>query len=172
MPIVHPGRYVQAFYSAPHLRPPMALQYAIWTMATTGHDKFASYHDAFHRRCRHYLQEDEMRVLTPPPLFMTEYYTNYLQGDGEHFLTVAHAQAWAIMATDEARGMHFTRAAMSAARCIKLLQMMGLHRLDDPVAEFEMAPTIAPPRDWTELEGEKKTGTEREREKEKRADQN
>lgn len=32
--------------------------------------------------------------------------------------------------------------------------MMGLHRLDDPNAEHEMAPTIAPPKDWTELEGE------------------
>lgn len=49
--------------------------------------------------------------------------------------------------------MWFTRAAMSASRCIKLLHMMGLHRLDDPNAEFEMAPTIAPPKDWTELEG-------------------
>lgn len=29
----------------------------------------------------------------------------------------------------------------------------GLHRLDDPNAEFEMAPTLAPPKDWTELEG-------------------
>lgn len=64
IPIVHPGRYIQAFYSAPHLRPPMALQYAIWTMAANGHEKFSSYHDAFHRRCRHYLQEDEMRVRT------------------------------------------------------------------------------------------------------------
>lgn len=42
---------------------------------------------------------------------------------------------------------------MSASRCIKLLHMMGLHRLDDPNAESEMAPTIAPPKDWTELEG-------------------
>lgn len=50
--------------------------------------------------------------------------------------------------------MWYTRAAMSASRCIKLLHMMGLHRLDDPNAEFEMAPTIAPPKDWTELEGE------------------
>lgn len=40
----------------------MALQYAIWTMATNGHDKYSAYHDAFHRRCRHYLQEDELRV--------------------------------------------------------------------------------------------------------------
>lgn len=62
IPIIHPGRYITAFYSAPHLRPPMALQYAIWTMATTGHPKYHVYHDAFHSRARHYLQEDEMRV--------------------------------------------------------------------------------------------------------------
>lgn len=42
---------------------------------------------------------------------------------------------------------------MSLGRCIKLIHMMGLHRLDDPNAELEMAPTIAPPKDWTELEG-------------------
>lgn len=42
---------------------------------------------------------------------------------------------------------------MSASRCIKLLHMLGLHRLDDPNAEFEMMPTIVPPRDWIELEG-------------------
>lgn len=49
--------------------------------------------------------------------------------------------------------MWFTRSAMSASRCIKLLQMMGLHRLDDPNAEFEMMPTLLPPKDWIELEG-------------------
>ncbi|ROW12659.1 hypothetical protein VMCG_00177 [Cytospora schulzeri] len=134
IPIVHPGRYMQAFYSGPHLRPPMALSYAIWTMAANGHEKYSSYHDVFHRRARHYLAEDE------------------LKGEGEHFLTVAHAQAWALLATNEARCMWFTRAAMSAASCIKLIHMMGLHRLDDPNASVEMAPTIAPPRDWTELE--------------------
>lgn len=49
--------------------------------------------------------------------------------------------------------MWFTRAAMSSARCIKLLNMMGLQRLDDPNTAVEMAPTLAPPRDWTEQEG-------------------
>lgn len=53
---------MQAFYSAPHLRPPMALQYAVWTMASLGHEKYSTYHDVFHRRCRHYLEEDELRV--------------------------------------------------------------------------------------------------------------
>ncbi|KAJ4391757.1 hypothetical protein N0V93_005377 [Gnomoniopsis smithogilvyi] len=134
IPILHPARYMQSFYSAPHRRPPMCLQYAVWTIATLGHEKYSHYHDVFHRRCRHYLEEDE------------------LKGDGEHFLTVAHAQAWALVATAEARNMWFTKAAMSASRCIKLLHMMGLHRLDDPNAEFEMMPTILPPKDWIELE--------------------
>lgn len=133
-PIIHPGRYMQAYHSGVHLRPPMGLTYAVWTMASNGHEKYSSYHDAFHRRARHYLEEDELR------------------GEGEHFITVAHAQAWALLATDEARCMWFTRAAMSTARCIKLIHMMGLHRLDDPSAKAELAPTIAPPRDWTELE--------------------
>lgn len=62
IPLLHPGRYMQAFYSAPHLRPPMALQYAVWTMATLGIDKYSHYHHAFHRRCRHYLEEDELKV--------------------------------------------------------------------------------------------------------------
>ncbi|KAF3770235.1 hypothetical protein M406DRAFT_236620, partial [Cryphonectria parasitica EP155] len=139
IPIVHPGRYMTAFYSAPHLRPPMALQYAIWTMATNSHEKYSGYHDAFHRRARHYLEEDELRVY------------------GEHFLTVAHAQAWALISTNEARCMWFTRAAMSAARCIKLLHMLGLHKLDDPDAVHRMSPTLAPPKDWTELEERRRT---------------
>jgi hypothetical protein len=133
-PIIHPGRYMQAYHSGGHLRPPMALVYAVWTLATNGHDKYSPYHDAFHRRARHYLEEDELR------------------GAGEHFLTVGHAQAWTLLATDEARCMWFTRAAMSTARSIKLIHMMGLHRLDDPNAAAELAPTIASPRDWTELE--------------------
>ncbi|KAL1866224.1 hypothetical protein Daus18300_006888 [Diaporthe australafricana] len=133
-PIIHPGRYMQAYHSGVHLRPPMGLTYAVWTMASNGHEKYSDYHDAFHRRARRYLEDDELR------------------GEGEYFLTVAHAQAWALIATDEARCMWFTRAAMSTARCIKLIHMMGLHRLDDPSAAEEMAPTIAPPKDWTELE--------------------
>lgn len=62
IPILHPGRYMQSFYSAPHRRPPMCLQYAVWTMGTLANEKYAHYHDAFHRRCRHYLEEDELKV--------------------------------------------------------------------------------------------------------------
>lgn len=62
IPIIHPSRYFQAFYSAPHKRPPMCLQYAVWTMASNGHDKYGHYHDIFYKRARQYADGDEMRV--------------------------------------------------------------------------------------------------------------
>lgn len=62
MPIIHPSRYFQFFYSAPHKRPPMCLQYAMWTLASSGHEKYSHYHDIFYKRARQYADGDEMRV--------------------------------------------------------------------------------------------------------------
>ncbi|KAK0710888.1 fungal-specific transcription factor domain-containing protein [Lasiosphaeris hirsuta] len=136
MPLVHEGNYMKNYYAPPHMRPPMALQYAMWTMASNGHDTYGIYHDVFYQRARQYLEADE------------------LKGHGEFFLTISHAQAWALMASNEARNLQFTRAAMSSARCVRLVEMMGLHQLDDHV-DFEdrpMAPSLAPAQNWTELE--------------------
>ncbi|KAI1647589.1 uncharacterized protein F4817DRAFT_337154 [Daldinia loculata] len=132
IPIIHPSRYLQAFYSAPHMKPPMCLQYAVWALAAHGNPKYGAYHDIFYRRARQYAESDE------------------LKGYGEHFITVAHAQAWCVIATYEAKCMLFTRAAMSGSRGVRLVQMMGLHRLDGSAEEI--CPTLLPPRDWTELE--------------------
>lgn len=75
------------------------------------------------------------------------------KGHGEHFITIGHAQAWALVAADEARSLLFSRACMSSARCVRLAGMMGLHRLDDAVGEeSSVAPMLAPPRTWVELE--------------------
>ncbi|KAK4169531.1 transcriptional activator protein acu-15 [Cladorrhinum sp. PSN259] len=136
MPIIHKDSYLRAFYSPPHMRPPLCLQYAIWTMASNGHGTYKCYNDALYRRARQYLEADE------------------LKGSGEHFITVGHAQAWALIATNEARYMLFTRAALSSARCVRLTGMMGLHRLDatDLDEEQHAAPMIPPPRNWAELE--------------------
>ncbi|KAJ8120149.1 hypothetical protein ONZ43_g3070 [Nemania bipapillata] len=138
-PIVHPSRYLQAFYSAPHMKPPMCLQYAIWALACNGDSKYHAYHDVFYRRARQYADIDEMK------------------GNGEHFITVAHAQTWCILATDEAKSMMFTRAAMSCARAVRLAAMMGLHHLDSP--PDESSPTLAPPQDWAELEERRRVTT-------------
>ncbi|KAI2636407.1 fungal-specific transcription factor domain-containing protein [Hypomontagnella submonticulosa] len=132
IPIIHPSRYLQSFYSPPHMKPPMCLQYAIWALASHGHPKYGPYHDIFYRRARQYADSDEMK------------------GFGEHFITVPHAQAWCVIATYEAKSMLFTRAAMSCSRAVRLSEMMGLHRLDG--AAEEMSPTLLPPKDWAELE--------------------
>lgn len=62
IPIIHPGRYLQAFYSAPHMKPPMSLQYAIWALTSNGHPKYKSYHEIFYQRARKYIDADEMKV--------------------------------------------------------------------------------------------------------------
>lgn len=40
----------------------MALQYSIWTLASNRHEIYGSYHDAFYRRARQYLEADELKV--------------------------------------------------------------------------------------------------------------
>ncbi|KAK4190125.1 transcriptional activator protein acu-15 [Podospora australis] len=136
MPLLQRNKYLREFHSPPHMRPPMCLQYAIWTMAALDHPKYGRYHDVFYKRARQYLEADELR------------------GYGEHFITIAHAQTWAMIASDEARRLLFTRGAMSSARCVRLVGMMGLHRLDCTYTEEEhpVAEMLLPARDWTELE--------------------
>lgn len=62
LPIIHPGNYMRAFHSPPHMRPPMCLQYAIWTAASNAHSKYGLFHDALYRRARQYLEADEQKV--------------------------------------------------------------------------------------------------------------
>ncbi|KAL0473358.1 hypothetical protein QR685DRAFT_569427 [Neurospora intermedia] len=59
----------------------------------------------------------------------------------------------------KARSMLFTRAAMTAARCARLVHMLGLHRLDDPSedAEDSDVPALPPPKSWVDLEERRRT---------------
>lgn len=73
-----------------------------------------------------------------------------MQGYGEHFITIQHAQTWNVLASYEAKNMLFTKAAMSSARCVRLVNMMGLDRLDVPGQE--VPPALGPATTWAELE--------------------
>ncbi|EGR49450.1 uncharacterized protein TRIREDRAFT_77291, partial [Trichoderma reesei QM6a] len=132
MPAVHPGRYYKAFYGNSLNKPPMCLQYAIWAMGALWHPKYDRIADVFYKRARHYAETDE------------------LKGDGEHFITIAHAQTWVLITAYEARAMLYTRASMSAARGSRLVQMLALDRIDAP--DDLLPPSLGPPIDWTELE--------------------
>lgn len=70
MPIVHAGNYFRSFHSPPHMRPPLSLQYAIWTLAANGHSKYGCYHDALYRRARQYLEVEELKVGNIPSLML------------------------------------------------------------------------------------------------------
>lgn len=62
IPVVHPGRYLQAFYGSPLKKPPMSLQYAIWASASYLNEKYGLYTDVFYMRARQYADADEMKV--------------------------------------------------------------------------------------------------------------
>ncbi|ODA82606.1 hypothetical protein RJ55_01114 [Drechmeria coniospora] len=132
IPVVHSGRYYHAFYGGPLRKPPMCLQYAIWAIAANGHSKYDQYAHVFYMRARQYAEADEMK------------------GHGEHFISIAHAQTWGIVAAFEAKCMLFTRASMSCAKTVRLCHMMGLDRLDGP--SDDLPPALAAASSWTELE--------------------
>ncbi|RSL56663.1 hypothetical protein CEP54_008728 [Fusarium duplospermum] len=132
IPIVHPGRYLQAFYGPPLRKPPMCLQYIIWALAAVGHAKYNQYHEVFYRRARQYIEADEMK------------------GHGEVFVSINHAQSWCLIAFYEAKVMLFSRSTMSGANCVRLCHMIGLDRLDGE--RLGMPPPLPPALTWAELE--------------------
>lgn len=73
-----------------------------------------------------------------------------MQDHGEHFITIAHAQALCLVAAFEAKCMLFTRASTSCAKAVRLCQMMGLDRLDG--ARDDLPPALGPHSTWEELE--------------------
>lgn len=135
--MVHKARFFAAMNLAPHMRPPVCLRYAMWALASSTSDKYDSFQSHFYQRARKYLEIDEMR------------------GFGQAILTLAHCQAWLLVAMYEFKNMFFPRAWMSTGRAIRLTQMLGLHRLDGH--GLDVKTTVPPPRDWTEREERRRT---------------
>ena len=119
------------------MRPPIALRYMIWCLAAAISDKYEGSQDLFYERARKYLQADEMR------------------GHGEGIITVAHCQAYILVALYEFRKMMFPRAWLSTGRAVRLAHMMGMHRLDGDALDVKQC--LPPPRDWTEREERRRT---------------
>jgi hypothetical protein len=62
MPIMHKYRFYASLDRAPHMRPPVSLRYAMWTVAASITDKYQAFEDILYERTRRYLQQDEMKV--------------------------------------------------------------------------------------------------------------
>ncbi|KAL9120152.1 MAG: hypothetical protein Q9187_003294 [Circinaria calcarea] len=136
-PMMHKYRYLAAMNLAPHMRPPVCLRYAMWALACTVTEKYLGYREVFYQRARRYAEADEMK------------------GYGESTITVGHAQCWSLISTYELKMLYFPRAWMSAGRSIRLVQMLGLHRLDGLALEVRQA--LPPPKDWTDREERRRT---------------
>ncbi|KAL3297051.1 binuclear zinc transcription factor [Colletotrichum asianum] len=136
-PMFQRARYSMSLHLPPHMRPPMCLQYIVMALGadiTKTHRKLAI---PFYQRARAYMQADEMR------------------GDGQHFTSVAHAQAWSLIANFEAQQLFFAQSSMSLCRAIRISQMLGLHRVDGQ--SVDAIPLLSPPRDWVEAEERRRT---------------
>ncbi|KKA30434.1 hypothetical protein TD95_005218 [Thielaviopsis punctulata] len=137
MPMIHKFRYLAAMNLAPNQRPPIALRYAIWTLASSVSDKYQGMKDLFYHRARKYIEAD------------------YMKGFGEHMISVAHAQTHVLLASYEFKMMYFPRAWMSTGSAVRLCQMIGLNRLDG--SGLDVKQCLPPPRDWTEREERRRT---------------
>ncbi|KAK2737171.1 hypothetical protein FQN57_000428 [Myotisia sp. PD_48] len=137
MPIIHRPRYYAASNLAPSMRPPVCLRYIMWAHAAAVTDKYIGLHPHFYQRARKYIELDQMKGL------------------GETMISVAHAQAWDLIAAYEFKMMYFPRAWMSTGHGMRLALMMGLHRQDG--AGLDVKQCLPPPRDWTEREERRRT---------------
>ena len=63
VPLIHRARYYASLNMAPSLRPPIALRYAMWTLAASVSDekKYSNMQTHFYKRARKYLEESEMK---------------------------------------------------------------------------------------------------------------
>jgi hypothetical protein len=137
LPIIHKGRYFASLSMAPNLRPPVALRYAIWTLAASISDDHGHIQTHLYHKARKYLEDSEMK------------------GHGEGIISVAACQAWILVTTYEFKLMYFPRAWMSTGRAVRLAQMMGLHRLDG--SGLEVKQCLPAPKDWIEREERRRT---------------
>ncbi|KAI0508508.1 fungal-specific transcription factor domain-containing protein [Xylaria bambusicola] len=137
VPMIHKFRYLAAMNLAPSQRPPVALRYAIWTLACSLTDKYKDLKELFYQRSRKYVEADAIK------------------GYGEHSITIAHCQTHVLLASYEFKMMYFPRAWMSTGAAVRLAQMIGLHRIDGNGLDVKQC--LPPPRDWTEREERRRT---------------
>ncbi|EEU36625.1 uncharacterized protein NECHADRAFT_51679 [Fusarium vanettenii 77-13-4] len=136
-PMLHRTRYMASLHRPAHMRPPMSLQYAVLALAATTCQELTHLAIPFYQRSRRYAEADEMK------------------GQGEYFTTIAHTQCWCLLAMYESRQLLFSRASVSLSKCVRIAQMLGLHRLDSPQQATD--PPLPPPRDYFEVEERRRT---------------
>ncbi|KAL5318884.1 hypothetical protein ACEPPN_013952 [Leptodophora sp. 'Broadleaf-Isolate-01'] len=116
IPIIHKQTFYTTLKLGPDLGPPLCLQYSMWCLSSSVTPKYTRMCEIFYQTARRYAEISEAKLIR-------------MKGIDEAF-TVHHAQCWHLVSIFEAQRMYITRAWMSAGKCVRLVQMMGLHRID------------------------------------------
>ncbi|CZR66016.1 uncharacterized protein PAC_15916 [Phialocephala subalpina] len=135
-PMIHKSRFSQALNGSPNQTPPLALRYAMWAVAASETSEHQDIAEKLYTISRKHAESLEM------------------EGPVKPFLSTSSAQCWYLLATYEASRAYFTRAWMSVGRCVRLVQMMALHRLDSPHDEEYNLPQAS---SWAETEERRRT---------------
>ncbi|KAH6706351.1 fungal-specific transcription factor domain-containing protein [Leptodontidium sp. MPI-SDFR-AT-0119] len=114
LPIIHQKRFYDALKLDHGSRPPLSLQYAMWTLAASVTHKYKHLCDILYQRARSGAHASEELV------------------HGESFVSLYSVQCWHLIATFEAQRMHVARAWISTGKCVRLCQLMGLQHMDEP----------------------------------------
>ncbi|PVH67759.1 hypothetical protein DL98DRAFT_600156 [Cadophora sp. DSE1049] len=131
-PIIHKLKFLQALDGsgpAHEARAPMALRYAMWATAALVNPEYQSIAERLYKFGRKHAEELEL---------------NSSPGN----LSLSQAQCWYLLASYEGSRAYFNRAWVSVGRCTRLVQMMGLYRLDSPDGRSHMLAD----RSWTDIE--------------------
>ncbi|KAH8660168.1 fungal-specific transcription factor domain-containing protein [Xylariales sp. PMI_506] len=135
MPMHNPALYMASLHRPVHMQPPMCLQYIILALAANLSPEYEALELPFYHRARNYIHSDEMK------------------GDGNHSVTLAHAQCWVLLGYFEGQHLWFTRAAMSVSKSVRLAQMLGLYNVETADGRFALAPSNS----WQEKEERRRT---------------
>ncbi|KAH9205012.1 fungal-specific transcription factor domain-containing protein [Leptodontidium sp. 2 PMI_412] len=111
IPMIHKQKFYTTMKLGPDSRPPLCLQFSILCLSSSVTPKYKRFGETFYQKARRYAEISEAN------------------GTDEAY-TVYHAQCWLLIANFDAQRMHIKRAWMSVGKCIRLVQMIGLHRLD------------------------------------------
>ncbi|KAH7378032.1 hypothetical protein BKA64DRAFT_766797 [Cadophora sp. MPI-SDFR-AT-0126] len=95
--------------------PLLALQYAMWSIAASVSPRHEKLCEAFLQRAKKYAQRMEVEEI------------------GEPYITLYDVQTWCLIANIEAQRMHIARAWTSSGKCVRLVQLMGLHCVGRPM---------------------------------------
>ncbi|KAH9204930.1 hypothetical protein DL95DRAFT_348870 [Leptodontidium sp. 2 PMI_412] len=136
-PLINEMRFYGMLALGLDCRPFLALQYAMWSAAASVTPRYEKHCEVFIQRARKYAAYMELERL------------------GEPHITIYDAQSWCLIANVEAQRVHISQAWTSAAKCVRLVQMLGLHCIDRPGVYG--ARFLPPTNDSSELEERRRT---------------